>query len=354
MSLIVPSGLFLPFSPSFFRNGPGTEPALARLPVRPAAGRCPGWALFALLLLTLCCALTPPAVVQAGEKQAKITQRVAHKLIHNRGWNVCRDMVKNLDLLQQSYASFSCELKFHPSMTQFSEPDWEELKIEDNWELVYNIEREILSDNIARSRLPFEEWTVRYKQDWQSGCYEAMGIGVAESEKGKCFAFVPRLRRAQVRFPQNGPMETVLAYSLTADNTERCLEFARCYYLFGHFQFLPREKMENILQCAKEVREKQSGIFSTRLSRGDHVVVYRPEERDWLDKIVPLFRGTAVKLFLHNQQAFLVVKSGAGGTIYRVKRDDEFPEDLYARQEICGIFRPFEEANAENKKGGSR
>ena len=78
---------------------------------------------------------------------------------------VCRDMVKNLDLLQQSDASFSCELKFHPSMTQFSEPDWEELKIEDNWELVYNIEREILSDNIARSRLPFEEWIVRYKQD---------------------------------------------------------------------------------------------------------------------------------------------------------------------------------------------
>ena len=46
------------------------------------------------------------------------------------------------------------------------------------------LEREILSDNIARSRLPFEEWIVRYKQDWQSGCYEAMGIGVAKSEKG--------------------------------------------------------------------------------------------------------------------------------------------------------------------------
>ena len=358
MSLFVSSGLYLlfsPSSPSFFRNSPGTEPALARLPARPAAGRCPGRALFALLLLVLCCALALPPMVQAGEKQAKITRRVAHKLIHDRGWNVCRDMVKNLDLLQQSDASFSCELKFHPSMTQFSEPEWEELKIEDNWELVYNIEREILSDNLVRSRLPFEEWIVRYKQDWQSGCYEAMGIGVAESEKGKCFAFVPRLRRAQVRFSQNGPVETVLAYSLTADNTERCLEFARCYYLFGHFQFLPREKMENILQCAKEVREKQSGIISTRLSRGDHVVVYRPEARDWLDKIVPLFRGTAVKLFLHNQQAFLVVKSGAGGTIYRVKRDDEFPEDLfYMSQEICGVFRPFEEANAENKKGGSR
>ena len=355
MSLFVPSGLYALFSsPSFCRHGRGTAPAL-HLPVLRPPARGVLSLVFPWLLLTLCCALALPVMVQAGEKQAKITRRVAHKLIHDRGWNVCRDMVKNLDLLQQSYASFSCELKFHPSMTQFSEPDWEELKIEDHWELVYNIEREILSDNIARSRLPFEEWTVRYKQDWQSGCYEAMGIGVAESEKGKCFAFVPRLRRAQVRFSQNGPVETVLAYSLTADNTERCLEFARCYYLFGDFQFLPREKMEKTLQCAKEVREKQSGIFSTRLSGGDHVVVYRPEERDWLDKIVPIFfPGRAVKLFLHNQQAFLVVKSGAGGTIYRVKRDDEFPEDLYARQEICDISRPYEEESAENKKGGSR
>ena len=82
----------------------------------------------------------------------------------------------------------------------------------------------MLFRSIVRSRLPFEEWIVRYKQDWQSGCYEAMGIGVAESEKGKCFAFVPRLRRAQVRFSQNGPMETVLAYTLYADYEKRCLE----------------------------------------------------------------------------------------------------------------------------------
>ena len=28
------------------------------------------------------------------------------------------------------------------------------------------------TDNLVRSKLPFEEWIVRYKQDWQSGCYE--------------------------------------------------------------------------------------------------------------------------------------------------------------------------------------
>ena len=142
-------------SPPPLSSARSSLPALARLPARPAAGRCPGWALFALLLLTLCCAPALPPMAQAGEKQTKATQRAVHREgshIHlgqgrfglkPTGWNVCRDMVKNLDLLQQSDASFNCELKFHPSMTQFSEPDWEELKIEDHWELVYAIERRL-------------------------------------------------------------------------------------------------------------------------------------------------------------------------------------------------------------------
>ena len=98
MSLFVPSGLYLPFSPSspfFFRNGPGTEPALARLPVRPAAGRCLGrlfslffcwysaalWScsvtmlrrfLSVLLLLPLFCSLTVLSVAQAGAVQPSL------------------------------------------------------------------------------------------------------------------------------------------------------------------------------------------------------------------------------------------------------------------------------------------
>ena len=141
MSLFVPSGLYALFSsPSFFRHGSGTEPAL-HLPVLRPPARGVLSLVFPWLLLTLCCALALPVMVQAGEKQAKATQRAVHKLKNDRGWTVCRDMVKNLDLLQQSDASYSCELRFHPSMTQFSEPDWEELKIEDHWELVYNRRR---------------------------------------------------------------------------------------------------------------------------------------------------------------------------------------------------------------------
>ena len=356
MSLFVPSGLYALFSsPSFCRHGRGTAPAL-HLPVLRPPARGVLSLVFPWLLLTLCCALALPVMVQAGEKQAKATQRAVHKLKNDRGWTVCRDMVKNLDLLQQSDASFSCELKFHPSMIQFSEPDWEELKIEDHWELVYNIEREILSDNIARSRLPFEEWTVRYKQDWQSGCYEAMGIGVAESEKGKCFAFVPRLRRTQVRFSQNGPMETVLAYTLYADYEKRCLDVRKCIYLFGNDIVLySREEHKKVGQCIKTASEKQKGIWIDYLAGGEHMVVYHSEGKDWFEKIEPILSmfipnklqilgvGSEhpLSLLLHNNRAYLAegVKAGLGSSIYRISKNDF---GNYASQSICEIFRPLQ------------
>ena len=87
MSLCVSSGLYFPFSPSFFRNGRGIAFAL-HLPVL----RPPTRGILSLvfpLLLALCCVLALPAVAQAGEKQTQVKPRVVHKLIHDRGWNVC-------------------------------------------------------------------------------------------------------------------------------------------------------------------------------------------------------------------------------------------------------------------------
>ena len=79
MSLFVPSGLYLPFSPSspsFFRNGPGTAPALARPVLGPQARG--GLSLVFPLLLALCCSLIVPSVAQAGEKQVKVKPRVKY------------------------------------------------------------------------------------------------------------------------------------------------------------------------------------------------------------------------------------------------------------------------------------
>ena len=61
MSLCVSSGLYFPFSPSFFRNGRGTAPAL-HLPVLRPPARGILSLVFPLLLLALCCALALPQI----------------------------------------------------------------------------------------------------------------------------------------------------------------------------------------------------------------------------------------------------------------------------------------------------
>ena len=70
MSLFVSSGVYALFSssPSFFRPSPGTASTLHLPVIRPSARGV--LSLVFPLLLALCCALTPPAVAQAGEKQA--------------------------------------------------------------------------------------------------------------------------------------------------------------------------------------------------------------------------------------------------------------------------------------------
>ena len=301
MSLCVSSGLYLPFSPSspsFFRNGRGTEPALARLPARPAAGRCPGWALFALLLLTLCCAPALPAVAQAGEKQVKATQHSVHKqgveTYQKKGsyplkptrWNVCRDMVKNLNLLQQSDASYSCELKFHPSMTQFIEPEWEELKIEDNWQLLYFLHKPTTHGKWGEPLIPFAEWQAQYIRDMQAGYTDMTKLS------GQTFRipFHPRLRMTKVRFEKKDPLITVIAYAHERNYEKICKMLEdKCHSTQFHLDndyYISREyfdseelkkHIEKSLDC-KQTIEQKMGVWLDRslMAYGETLWAYQP------------------------------------------------------------------------------
>ena len=125
-------------------------------------------------LLALCCALALPAVAQAGEKQAQVKPRVKYYQVEDTGWNVCRDMVKNLNKLQPSRVSFWCKLRFHPDMPQFSEPDWEELKIENNLQMIYDLEHEW--NGTSDQRPSFAEWQAQYIHDMQASYKELRKI----------------------------------------------------------------------------------------------------------------------------------------------------------------------------------
>ena len=99
----------------------------------------------------------------------KVKPRVKYHQYKDTGWNVCRDMVKNLNKLQLSQTSFLCKLRFHPDMPQFSEPEWEVLKIEDNWQMIYELSNYWVKTS---DRPPFAKWQAQYLRNMQNGYTE--------------------------------------------------------------------------------------------------------------------------------------------------------------------------------------
>ena len=273
-------------------------------------------------------------MVQAGEKQVKATQRAVHREgshiylgqgrfgLKPTGWNVCRDMVKNLDLLQQSDASYRCELKFHPSMTQFSEPEWEELKIEDYWQEVYAIEHELLSrKRVPRSVLPFDQWQQQYLEDMRAGHYLGKRIDGLELR----YLFWPRLRMSKVRFEQNGPLVTVLAYSLFADYDNICKESKK--------KCSPILDDEKKRACWKAMEEQYGGEIYD--DEGDYIVIYNPYKKE-IEKIYPgdydkdfTTSRNPYKIFLYKERAFLVKGYIGEFGIFNIRSDMKLNHPFY-------------------------
>jgi hypothetical protein len=155
-----------------------------------------------LYLVTFLISICSFTALFAGESnllvpEKRVVQPVAYRLEKDNGWAVCHDMIKSLNNLQPSRASFNCELKFDPDLKQFSYPEWEELEIEDYWREVYDIESNVLQ---SKKLLSFENWKEQYIKDMKNGYTIRLGY----QEKKIRFLFSPRLRKTQVCFEPGG------------------------------------------------------------------------------------------------------------------------------------------------------
>ena len=303
---------------------------------------------FLPLLLTLCCALALQAVAQAGEKQAQVKPRVKYYQYKDTGWNVCRDMVKNFDLLQQSNASFACQLRFHPSMTQFSEPDWEELKIEDNWQLLYSIHEPTLR-GFWDPPIPFAKWQAQFIHDMQAGYIEYTKHGIVFRDP-----FHPSLRMTKVRFEQDGPLVAVLSYSPRplAEREALCEELSRtCPYMPDVWPVdrLPAPEGATTLdECLNAVARKRGyeGTPAAGEYENEFLVLYFPGENKPISRIYtenPRLESCGSRLFLYKGRAYIMGGFGpfpGGGHkgICRAKKP-KHPWTKYVHQSICTIDR---------------
>jgi len=152
----------------------------------------------------------PAGAVHAADRAAKPEFRITA----GKDTTICEAYLKHLKAMPAEGAPRFCEIWFDPKRSDFVRPQWEEINVLQNLDLVRRIERccpnpyndiphmpQISEDMAARLRLPRpgeEGWAARYEALMREGFY------------------TPRLRRTQLRLDAKEAPETVLAYHSSA------------------------------------------------------------------------------------------------------------------------------------------
>ncbi|MFH0783567.1 MAG: lysozyme inhibitor LprI family protein [Pseudomonadota bacterium] len=245
-----------------------------------------------------------PEEVDRAQQQPS-SKKYTYKLKEDTGWIVCKDLQKNLNLVRPSKASFNSEIVFHPSMKQFSHPEWQELKIEDYWQEVYTIESYLEYDRLLRLPLKpglpsFDEWFQGYQEGLRRG-FLPERLGRPETAWQR--SLHPRLRMARVQFEKDGPLRTVLAYKRERHDIERWKENVDLYERCPVNQTCINKEDEGL---NKRYYTKW-GVYMEK--PGDNIFFYDPKTRLLGDIGMVAWGCNSDKeanLFLHYGRAYLI------------------------------------------------
>lgn len=144
---------------------------------------------------------------------ADATNKPRYRLIQGMGYTACEAFLRNLNAFPPEEPAMICEQKIHPSHPEFSLPDWEEMDVQNNLQLIYEIESKLwIFTPIGKTPEPLEEWRNKYQERLKSG-------------KAK-----PRLRKFVADLNGNG-IETLISYEPLADECRASLK--RIQYVDG-------------------------------------------------------------------------------------------------------------------------
>ncbi len=189
-----------------------------------------------MILLVAHAAVSEPAAGEHFLTSQSKDARYEFNLVEDFGWNICRDYLKSLGVVQPSTESIACETKFDPTMKQFGRPQWEELNIEAHWDIVYGIERVMA----GRSKpVPaFEVWRDGYRANMMSG-------GIKPRLRRAIFSLPSKnLRRSkdQNDFSYEENKIVFFGYTRNADNVETCQREV----VQGLYLSIPRDTGDNL------------------------------------------------------------------------------------------------------------
>lgn len=118
-----------------------------------------------------------------------------YRLVNGKGYTVCEAFLKNLNAFPDNEPPMVCEQKIHPTHPEFSKPQWEEMDVQSNLNIVHAAEIQIkaLYGRQEVEKPPFDKWLELFLSRIKSG--EAK----------------PRLMKATMALNVRGP-ETLIAY----------------------------------------------------------------------------------------------------------------------------------------------
>ncbi len=141
------------------------------------------------------------------------------------GVPVCEHFVKMLNAYGAEAHPTACEVSLHPAFPEFSEPEWEDLDIQKNINLVYRIDRSInplVESNKRRRELNFQQWQELFEKEIAGG----------QSK--------PRLRRTTLR-SSNGKPVAVFSYVRNDDCNQDVIKAHRGFSRTGGVLFMRDE-----------------------------------------------------------------------------------------------------------------
>lgn len=188
------------------------------------------------------------------------------RVTEGKGYSVCENYARFLNSLPEGEPLPLCHLKRAPDFPDLKDPDWEEMDISSNLELVYSLEKKLSPSAHDRPVNTFEHWKSVYEQQIQKG--EA----------------APRLRRTYLALLPDAPIEAILAYEPDRDS------------------------------CAKEVQKQGYTYDGSRTS----LFVWDEQGRHLADYGKQLAFGVPGELMLYQGKPLLFYPGWGSGTYPRI------------------------------------
>jgi len=152
------------------------------------------------------------------------------KVTEGTGYSVCENYAKFLNALPESEPLPLCHLKRAPDFPDLKDPDWEEMDIPANLELVYTIEKIHAISYHSRPVDTFEHWKEAYEQQIRSGeitpRLRRTRLVLVDNANWKAvyeqqIRESPQLSRTRLALIDNAPLETILAYEQDRDECDK-------------------------------------------------------------------------------------------------------------------------------------